>query len=117
VAVEAIKLREKWTIFHGNCAEEDQLDLQVFEPTMDGVTAAIDQAMAVWNKKRQKGWRGRAASNFHKFCGTLNSHSNILAVLPQQSEYTSIFAGSLSTIIQVGAYNLVYRVCSNTCII
>jgi hypothetical protein len=101
VAVEALKLREKWVVFHSNCSQEDQLDLQAFEPTMEGVTATIEQAMATWNKKRQKGWRGKAAANFHKICGTLNSHSNVIAILPEKSEYTSIFAGSLSAIIQV----------------
>lgn len=68
---------------------------------MEGIVDAIKMTLAVWDKKRQKGWRGKAASNFHKFCESLDSHSNVLKMLPQNNEYVCIFSGALSTIIQV----------------
>ena len=103
VAIEANKLRDKWLVFHSNCSKEDQLNLHAFQPTIEGVVAAIGQAMAVWGEKRQRGWRGKAASNFHKVCGTLDSHNNMMRMLPEASEYVSVFTGALSTVIQVCA--------------
>lgn len=37
---------------------------------------------------------------FHKFCGTLNAHSNLLEMLPNQSEYCSIFCGAIKALVQ-----------------
>jgi hypothetical protein len=105
VLVEARKLRDKWMEYHDNCSDEDRLDLTTVEPTMEGIVGVVDAALAVWNKKRRKGWRGEAASNFHKFCGTLDSHSNMLGILPKENMYVTIFSGSLTTIIKVSARN------------
>ena len=101
VAIEANKLRNKWLVFYENCSGEDQLDLECFDPNMEGVVTAIELAVTDWNKKRQKGWRGKATSNFHKVCGTIDSHSNALKMLPSNNDYVSIFSGALTTIIQV----------------
>lgn len=71
---------------------------------MEGAIAAIGQSMAVWNKKRLKGSRGKTAMNFHKVCGTLDAHSNALGMLPQSSQYVSIFTGALTTVVQVSIH-------------
>ena len=43
---------------------------------------------------------GKVQKYFHKFCGTLNAHSNLLEMLPSQSEYCSIFCGAIKALIQ-----------------
>ncbi|KAJ4982814.1 phytanoyl- dioxygenase family protein [Stagonosporopsis vannaccii] len=53
-----------------------------------------------WEAKRWTGKRGKAKSYFHRLCNTLDAHSNVLDVIPRGSEYTSIFAGTLTTIIK-----------------
>ena len=77
------------------------MDLEAFEPTMSGAAAAIQQVMTLWNKKKQKGPQGKMDKYFHKICGSLDSHSNMLGMLPQNNQYVSIFTGALTTIVQV----------------
>lgn len=50
--------------------------------------------------KKKKGI-GRAVGYFHKFCRTLGAHSSLLKVLPEGSEYVSIFTGTLNAVIKV----------------
>lgn len=59
-----------------------------------------------WQSKRRQGRIGKAKDYFHKFCGTLESHSTLLKLLPESNEYVAIFAGSLNAIIKVrGLHN------------
>ena len=44
---------------------------------------------------------GKTRRYFDKFCATLTSHSAMLEVLPNQSQYLSIFCGVVKTIIKV----------------
>lgn len=53
-----------------------------------------------WEAKRLTGKRGKAKSYFHRLCATLDSHSNMLDVVPRSNEYVSLFAGTLTTIIK-----------------
>ncbi|KAK7413762.1 hypothetical protein QQX98_007329 [Neonectria punicea] len=91
ISVEATQLRGKWVTFHGNCPKEDKLDLKKFEPTIEGVVNLVRD----WQTQR-KGRGGKFMSTFHSFCGTLDSHSALLKVLPQGNEYVSLFTGSLN---------------------
>jgi hypothetical protein len=102
LAVESAKLREKWVTFHRNSPEEERLDLQRSEPTMEGVVDTVTKITNAWRARRGKGgWRAKVGMLFVRFGRTLNSHSLLLKVLPEGNEYVSVFAGSLNAIIKV----------------
>ncbi|KAK4184800.1 hypothetical protein QBC35DRAFT_440674 [Podospora australis] len=103
IAIEANKLRDKWLKFQQNCAKEDQLDLQAFEPTLESVFDIVTDMNLVVQTKRKAGVDGKITSKFHKFCEKLDSHGELLKILPEGNEYVSIFAGSLNAIIKASA--------------
>ncbi|TLD11884.1 hypothetical protein PspLS_11307 [Pyricularia sp. CBS 133598] len=102
ISVESAKLREKWTKFQNNCPVQDRLTLSQTEPTIDGVIDTVTQLQTVWQKQRHAGagHTGKVRRMFHRFCGTVDSHSDLLKILPSGNEYVSIFAGSLNAIVK-----------------
>ena len=101
VQVEAVKLREKWLQFWRDCAKEDRLELETSEPSIENVISKIQEMDRTWKSRRGKGVGGRAATYFRRFCGTLDGHASLLKVLPEGSEYVSVFAGTLNAVIKV----------------
>ena len=101
LAIESAKLREKWVTFHRNSPEEERLNLQRSEPTIEGVVDTVTKITNAWRARRGNGWRAKVGSLFLRFGRMLNSHSSLLKVLPEGSEYVSIFAGSLNAVIKV----------------
>lgn len=101
--LESARLREKWVVFYEKSTKNERLDLDKLEPTIEGVVSLVTAMTAEWQSKRKQGYLGKTQSMFHKFCGTLDSHSSLLKLLPEGNEYVSIFAGSLNAIIKVSA--------------
>lgn len=99
IAVESSRLREKWLAFRGTGPKAELLDLQAYEPSIDGVVDMVSDMTQSWRKKSSR-WQ-KIAGLFIKFGRTLNSHKALLEVLPQGSEYVSIFTGTLGAIIKV----------------
>lgn len=73
-----------------------------FKPTIEGVIKVTQQAFARWEEKKKEGFTGMFKALFHRFCDGINSHSSMLKVLPEGSEYVSLFTGVLSVIMNVG---------------
>lgn len=67
--------------------------------TIKNLKDIVTQAGKEWETKDRFAG-GKAQKYFHKFCGTLNAHSNLLDMLPNQSEYCSIFCGAIKALIQ-----------------
>lgn len=88
-------------MFYQKSAKNERLDLDNLAPTIEGVVSTVASVTAEWQAKRKQGYLGKTQSMFHKLCGTLNSHSSLLKLLPEGNEYFSIFAGSLNAIIKV----------------
>ncbi|KAI1372639.1 hypothetical protein F4677DRAFT_456379 [Hypoxylon crocopeplum] len=100
ITVESNKLREKWAPFLRAGSGDDRLDLGRSEPTIEGVVELVKEVAASSKSKRENSRRGKAMKMFHKFCGTIDSHKSMLEIIPEGSEYVSIFAGTLNVIIQ-----------------
>lgn len=100
--MEGSRLRGKWLDFRRSCAKEDQLDLELYDPSIESVISMVEDVKEIWEAKRRRGVGGKIKTQFHRLSGCLQSHSNMLAVLPESSEYVSIFTGTLNTIIKVG---------------
>lgn len=50
---------------------------------------------------RPRGIGKRIAENFRKFCGKLDSYSNLFSLIPQSSQYCSLFCGTIKIIVMV----------------
>jgi hypothetical protein len=44
---------------------------------------------------------GRLRHHLDKLCRTLDSHSNLFDILPNQNQYCSIFCGAIKTLVKV----------------
>ncbi|KAF2464831.1 uncharacterized protein BDR25DRAFT_271045 [Lindgomyces ingoldianus] len=100
LSVEAEKLRQQWIEFQRGNSKEDRVDVGASEPTMQGVICMVADAGKVWQAKKDKGKRGKAITYFHRLCGALDRHSNMLETIPKGNEYVSIFAGTITTLIK-----------------
>ena len=77
------------------------MDLQNSEPSIQSVMDMVDGVVGSWNANKQKSRFSRTISNLRRFCKTLGSHKELLKVLPEGSEYVSIFTGTLNILIKV----------------
>ncbi|KAF4431043.1 hypothetical protein CFRS1_v008735 [Colletotrichum fructicola] len=103
LAVETSQLREKWKVFIESSTARDRINIQLSEPTMNGVIDAVHEIQRAWDSKRSGGRLGRAKQLLHQFCRTLKSHQSFLEILPSGNEYVSIFTGTLNVLIQASA--------------
>ena len=67
------------------------------------IMSIMETSVFDWTHRAQhRGTVGGSVKNFfHKSCKALDEHASMLEMLPQQSEYVSLFYGGLKTIIQV----------------
>ncbi|KAK0753084.1 hypothetical protein B0T18DRAFT_483923 [Schizothecium vesticola] len=100
IAVEAANLRAKWLKFRRSSSNEDQLDLDTFEPTIESVFDLVNVASDAIQKKKKSTAAGKITAHFHKFCNMLESHSLLLKVLPDGNEYVSVLTGTLNAVIK-----------------
>ncbi|KAJ3546080.1 hypothetical protein NM208_g2190 [Fusarium decemcellulare] len=100
IASESEKLRETWVKFQESSDPVDRLDLDVVDPTMEGITKLVSQGIQSWNDKRQEGRQGIVSKKFHKFCNSVDSHKSLMKVLPESHEYFSLFMGSVTAVVQ-----------------
>lgn len=110
ISVEAARLCEKWVKFRQSCSKDDQLDLRTSEPTVDSVLDMVERMNKTWQEKRKQGAGRKVMAFFHRFCGTLDSHSSLLKLLPEGNEYVSIFTGTLNAVIKVRGHAFMRRV-------
>lgn len=104
INVESKKLRDQWLIFEQQSPQEERLDLNCDEPTVQGIVNMVDEMRRAWAAKRSKGFMGKALDQFHRFCHTLDSHSTLITILPEGNEYVSLFTGSLNAVIKVNIH-------------
>ncbi|KAI0487790.1 hypothetical protein F4859DRAFT_525824 [Xylaria cf. heliscus] len=100
IMIESNKLLQKWPSFLSSCSSADRLDVTRSEPTMEGVIDLVKEITATSQAKNENSRRGKAIKYFHKFCRTIDAHKSILEIIPEGSEYVSVFAGTLNVIIQ-----------------
>lgn len=87
--------------FYQKSPKAERVDLRSFQPTISDVITMVTEVTSEWQTKRHEGRVGKTKRLFHKFCGTLDSHSSLMKLLPEGNEYVAIFAGTLNAIIKV----------------
>jgi hypothetical protein len=103
VALESEKLRVLWQTRQENLPEADRIDVRNIEPKIEDMVKIVKNGLASWDKKRREGFGGMFMSKFHAFCGFMRSHQTLLDVLPQSSEYVSVFYGTITAILSVSS--------------
>lgn len=71
------------------------------------IIRSVEDAESHWRSNPRLA-HGKAQSGFHRFCRTLDTHSNLLECLPSQSQYLSIFCGVTTTLIKVRPFSNIY---------
>jgi len=79
----------------------DHLKSNQLPTSWDDVQLAAAQVQAQWEAKAKEGHLGRAKGWIRKMCNGMNNHATALKMLPSDSEYVSLVAGSVSMIIKV----------------
>ena len=69
----------------------------------------VDHMTFTWTQKSEKGNRTASfvKARFHKCCDGLDQYSVLFKMLPDSSEYVSLFSGALKTVILVRRTTLV----------
>ena len=99
LTVESELLNQAWKEFVFD--PQDKKTANVAKLVSSGTVSMKDLVTAVTNVRDQQKGPGRARRYLSKFLDTLDSHSQILGTLPDQSLYGSIFCGVLKTLISV----------------
>ena len=62
-----------------------------------------------WQQKKDRGTWGSTKKCLRRVCGAIDSHSTLLKVLPADSQYASVFCGTLQTLIKVGSSSMICK--------
>ncbi|KAG8169420.1 hypothetical protein KVR01_000165 [Diaporthe batatas] len=100
ILTESANLRKQWRKFREHCQEGDRLDLDASEPTIQGVLNTVRDFKNKWQGERENSRRYRFMKQIHRFTDCLDSHKSLLEILPQGSEYVSLFTGTASVLIK-----------------
>ncbi|KAH8658137.1 hypothetical protein BX600DRAFT_500135 [Xylariales sp. PMI_506] len=72
------------------------------------VESAVSDVQAQWDAKASSSQAGRVKTKLRKMCEGLHNHSNALKILPSESEYVSVIAGSITMVVKASVnYNRV----------
>lgn len=78
-----------------------RVDAKAGQPLgIEDIKTSVEDARVYWESKPRLA-HGKAQKGFHAFCNTLNAHSNLMKLLPQQNQYLSVFCGVTTTLIKV----------------
>jgi hypothetical protein len=96
-----VLLSHAWKLFRTTLPKSEQEELEGKIPTVKGLIGMVDTVAKEWQNKRAASRSGKFMKHFISFCETLDAHSAMLEVLPDGSEYVSLFTGTLKSIIHV----------------
>ena len=99
--IESNELTKAWALFREKIPTEQRVQFAERPQEIGDIVALVHQMDDKWKSDTQKGVSGHIKLVFHRFCSGLDSHSNLLSVLPSSSHYVSILSGTLQTVIKV----------------
>ena len=104
IAIEYDLLKKAWESFldtsQGNRSTSYTKKATSLEWSENNTIKGLRDSVLAAADKLDKS-HGKTREHFHKFCSNLSSHSAILEVLPNQSQYLSIFCGVVKTLLKV----------------
>ncbi|KAH9904446.1 hypothetical protein F4778DRAFT_62818 [Xylariomycetidae sp. FL2044] len=93
-------LYQAWTKFCKQLPQEQRRDLSDKKPSIKFLYESIAKASVTWNNDRGGTTSGHLKSVFTKLCNTVDSHSNLVSMLPTNDKYVTLLTGSLSAVAQ-----------------
>jgi hypothetical protein len=105
-------LAQHWLKFQQLLPKGHASKVQGAPPSMKDVVDAVATANDTWKKNREESIAGKAKEKFGILCQSLESHKEMLAVVPQGDKYVSLITGSLSSIVKVPSNLLNLQGCS-----
>ncbi|EPE33341.1 hypothetical protein GLAREA_06353 [Glarea lozoyensis ATCC 20868] len=100
---KAVLLSHAWKVFRITLPKNEQEALEGTVPSVQGLIGMVESTSKRWQDKRMTSKSGKFMKHFTGFCGTLDSHSYMLEVLPGGNEYVSLFTGVLKTVVNASA--------------
>lgn len=88
-------LRNFQALFPGQAAQD------VRPTSWEDVQHAVSNVQKQWETRQKDSATGRIRDGFRRMCNTFNNHSTALKMLPSETEWVSVIAGSVSMIIKV----------------
>ena len=70
-------------------------------PPIHELLEAVETANLTWQENREQTNSGKAKQKFGKLCKSLDSHKELMAVIPQGDKYVSLLTGTFSAIVKV----------------
>lgn len=101
MASNARQLQNLWRDFQSSQKQSDRLDLDTVDPSADGIKRLINNALAARGSQGNGGAWSKVKYRFHRICSCLDAHKSLISLLPESSEYVSLFTGCITVIIQV----------------
>ena len=99
--VERQKLNDAWTQFCHILPPDARVELARRPADFDDIVNVMKGIENDWQEKKEKGSWGSTKKYIRRVSSTIHSHSTLLKILPADSQYASIFCGTLQTLIKV----------------
>ncbi|RMZ33242.1 hypothetical protein D0859_02608 [Hortaea werneckii] len=93
-------LAKAWEKFQRQLPEEHRLPLRGKPPSLYTLFESIEVAQKRWQAARDGTKFGRVKSTFAKVARSMDDHSQILDVLPNNDKYVSLITGSMACIVK-----------------
>jgi len=103
---EGNELSRTWQKFRDVLPAEDRVKFAKRPAKLDDVFMVVQEADNKWQTQKDEGKLGKTKIIFRKICKSLESHSQMLEILPASSQYVSIFYGTLQSLIKVRTHIL-----------
>jgi len=96
-----VKLSVSWARFREKVPNKEKASWQHRAPDFKDVFDLMNNISTQFEDKRNRGPTGLINKYFRQSCEKLKAHDNLLSILPEGSEYVSLFTGVLKSIIKV----------------
>lgn len=96
-----MKLSVSWARFREKVPNKEAASWQHRAPDFKDVFDLMNNISTEFEDKRKRGPTGLINRYFRESCEQLKAHDTLLSILPEGSEYVSLFTGVLKSIIKV----------------
>ena len=99
--VPAKQLLDTYNKFRAKVGQDDELTVGERMLTFQDVVDTMRLVQGRIEQKRSKGRMGALRSRWTRCCLSIKAHETMFSILPEGSEYTSLFVGVLRSVVYV----------------
>ncbi|KAM0253304.1 hypothetical protein ACHAQJ_007358 [Trichoderma viride] len=93
------QVANRWEKFHSSFNLGDTLTEGDGPPRIDALLQAVRGAETAWGKQQESGF-GKTRSAVTSFLNTLNDHSYLFSIIPNEDKYTSLITGVITSVVK-----------------